>query len=135
MNIRDYIKTTVILVVLTVSCLNSAPAQAINFPAPREEKLLNGLKLLVWNEPKSDKVAVKLRIHNGAAFDPKDKMGVMALLADILFPNEQAKAYFAEELEGSLDVASNYDYIQISATGKADEIQAILETLATAVTN
>jgi predicted Zn-dependent peptidase len=135
MNVIKYFKTTVILVVLTIACLNSAPAQTVNFPQPREEKLLNGLRLLIWNEPKSEKVTVKLRIHSGAAFDPKDKMGVMALLADILFPNEQAKAYFTEDLEGSLDIASNYDYIQITATGKADEIQAILETLATTVTN
>jgi zinc protease len=135
MNIRNYFKTTIILVVLTLACIELTRAQTANFPAPREEKLLNGLKLLIWNEPASPKVTVKLRVHNGAAFDPKDKMGVMALLSDILFPSPEAKAFFTEDLEGSLDVASNYDYIQITATGKPEEIQAILETLATAVTN
>lgn len=135
MNTRNFFKTTVILVILTIICLNSAFAQSANFPEPRQEKLLNGLKLLIWNEPQSEKVTVKLRIHNGAAFDPKDKMGVMALLSDILFPSEEAKAFFSEDLGGSLAVETNYDYIQITATGKADEAQTILETLAVAVTN
>jgi predicted Zn-dependent peptidase len=135
MTTRDFIKTTVVLVILTFSAANLSFAQNRNLPEPRQEKLLNGLKMLIWNEPASDKVTVKLRVHNGAAFDPKDKMGVMALLSDILFPTEEAKAYFKEELGGSLDITTNYDYIQISASGKAEQIQAILETLASVVTN
>jgi predicted Zn-dependent peptidase len=135
MNDMNYFKTTLFLVVLTFGCTIFAFGQNANLPEPRQEKLLNGLKLLIWNEPRAEKVTVKLRIHNGSAFDPKDKMGVMALLADILFPTEQAKEYFSEELEGSLDITSNYDYIQITASGKPSEIQAILETLAQAVTN
>lgn len=104
-------------------------------PAPKQEKLLNGLKLLMWNQPNAEKATVKLRIHSGSAFDPKDKEGVMALLADILFPNEQAKEFFAEDLGGSLEITSNYDYIQINATGSNDQILTILETIALAVSN
>lgn len=121
--------------VFTAFCITQTAAQNAAFPAPREEKLLNGLKVLIWRYPAATKATVKLRIHSGAAFDPKDKMGVMALLADVLFPDEQAKAYFIEDLEGSLDIASNYDYIQISATGKPSELQAMLETISTAVIN
>jgi hypothetical protein len=100
-----------------------APAQ------PYQEKLLNGLKVLVWNTPSSDKVTLKLRIHAGAAFDPKDKMGTMALLADIMFPDEQTFNYFKEDLEGELKVTENYDYIEITATGKAEEFVNILDTI------
>ena len=102
---------------------------------PRQEKLLNGLKILIWHEPKTEKVSLRLRIHSGSAFDPKDKMGVMALLGESLFPDEQTKIFFREDLEGSLDVESNYDYIQINATGNASEFLSMLETLATAVSN
>src|SRR5215210_8241103 len=101
--------------------------------APKQEKLLNGLKLLMWNQPDAEKATVKLRIHSGSAFDPKDKEGVMALLADILFPGEQIKEFFAEDLGGKLEVTSNYDYIQITATGNNDQILTILETIAPAV--
>jgi zinc protease len=131
----NFFKNTVIFAVLSLACAAFAAGQSARLPEPRQEKLLNGMKLLVWNEPRAEKATVKLRIHNGAAFDPKDKMGVMALLADILFPTDDAKSFFSEELEGSLDITANYDYLQITITSRSNEIQAILETLATAATN
>jgi predicted Zn-dependent peptidase len=93
------------------------------------------LKLLIWSDSKSDMATVKIRLHNGAAFDPKDKMGTMALLADILFPTEEARQFFSEELGGSLEISTTYDYLQITATGKTDQLQAMMETLAQAVTD
>jgi zinc protease len=98
-------------------------------PEPYQEKLLNGLKVLVWNDPQAGKVTLKMRIHAGAMFDPKDKMGVMKMLAEIIFPDPQTRSYFEEDLEGKLEVTSNYDYIEISATGKADEFVNILDTI------
>lgn len=112
-----------------------AAAQTASFPAPKQEKLLNGLKVLMWDQPNAGKVSVKLRIHSGSAFDPQDKEGVMALLSDILFPNEQIKEFFAEDIGGSLEVESTYDYIQINATGDKDRVLTILETIASAVSN
>jgi len=109
--------------------------QAQNFPVPRENKLLNGTKLLVWNDPKSDKVTVKLRVHSGSAFDPLGKEGVMQLLSDILFPTQSTREFFTEDLNGSFEIVTNYDYIQINASGDADKFLTILETLAPAVTN
>jgi hypothetical protein len=102
---------------------------------PRQEKLLNGLKALMWNVPKSDKVTVKIRLHSGSAFDPQQKEGVMHLLADNIFPTESAKEFFTEELGGSLEVISNYDYIQITATAKSEHLLEVLQTLANAVAN
>jgi predicted Zn-dependent peptidase len=109
--------------------------QAAKVKTPRQEKLLNGLKTLVWNESGADKVAVKIRIHNGSAFDPQNKEGVMALLAEVLFPNETVKEFFREDLGGSLEIMSNYDYVQINATANPDQFLTMLETVANAVTN
>ncbi len=131
MNYRIYFKSIAFLSIFLFLLSNFAFAQT----APREQKLLNGLKLLVWNEPTADKIALKLRIHNGAAFDQKDKMGTMALLGEILFPTDQARAFFTEDLEGSLDISTTYDYIQITATGKPDEVLAMLQTVSNAVIN
>ncbi len=131
MNYPNYLKRITFFVTLMMFCAVLAVAQT----APREQKLLNGLKLLVWNEPTAEKMTIKLRIHSGAAFDPKDKMGAMALLGEILFATDQAKAFFIEDLEGSLDVTTTYDYIQITATGKPDEALSMIETIASAVTN
>lgn len=101
----------------------------------KQEKLLNGLKLLIWSDEKASSVNLKLRIHKGAAFDLKDKAGMMSLLADILFPDEQARRLFREELGGNLSVQVSYDYIQIEASSKPEDLLTLLEAVATAVSN
>ncbi|HEX8288111.1 MAG TPA: pitrilysin family protein [Pyrinomonadaceae bacterium] len=111
----------------------SVYAQTRNLPNPRQEKLLNGLKVLMWNDPQAEKVSVKIRVHSGSAFDPQGKEGVMQMLADNIFPSESAREFFADDLGGSLEVATNYDYIQINATAKSEEFLTMLETLANAV--
>ncbi|MBA3352592.1 MAG: insulinase family protein, partial [Blastocatellia bacterium] len=100
---------------------------------PREEKLLNGLKLLMWSDPSATDVKVSIRIHSGSAFDPQGKEGVMKLLAENVFPTADSRAYFSEDLGGSLEVISNYDFIQINATAKSSEFVTLLDTLAQAV--
>lgn len=115
-----------------------APAvlpQDMSWRPPRQETLLNGLKVLMWSDTKSDKVSLKLRIHSGSAFDPQGKEGAMKLLADEIFPTQEARDYFAEDLGGSLVVDSNYDYIQINATAKPDQFLAMLDTVANAISN
>jgi len=133
MNTKHFNKVTLLLLILFQSASNSF-AQT-KFPAPREEKLLNGMKLLIWNQPNAEKVSVKLRIHSGSAFDPQNKEGTMALLADALFPNESVKEFFREDLGGSLEITNNFDYIQIDATANSEQFLTMLESLAGAVTN
>lgn len=135
MKLRQFsIKLTVFSLILFISVVSSM-AQKPGSATPRQEKLLNGLKILMWNEPKTDRVSLKIRIHSGSAFDPQQKEGVMRLLADNIFPNGSAKEFFTEELDGSLDVVCNYDYIQINAAGRADRLLDILQTIANAVTS
>ena len=135
MKFNEYFKNfTFFLLILGGTAVFSA-ARAQNFPAPRESKLLNGMKLLVWNDPKAPKTVVKLRIHSGSSFDPLGKEGVMQMLADILFPVETTREFFAEDLNGNFEIISNYDYIQINASGDSDKFLTILETLAPVVTN
>lgn len=135
MNNTKKLKKLTILALFLFQCASVSRAQTTKLPEPRQEKLLNNLKLLVWNAPDAEKITVKLRIHSGSAFDPQSKEGVMALLADALFPNESQREFFAEDLGGSLDITSNFDYIQINATGNSDQFLTIMETLATAVVN
>src|SRR5688572_9575815 len=101
--------------------------------APKQERLLNGMKLLIWNDPAAPNVTVKVRIHSGAAFDPQGKEGAMALLAESFFPGEGTREFYREDLGGSLDVTANYDYIQISASAKPDQFLTMLESVAGAV--
>lgn len=135
MKLNIYFKNSTFFLLILFLSHSFAFAQTQNFPAPREEKLLNGTKLLVWNDPKTEKVFVKLRIHSGSAFDPQGKEGTMQLLSDILFPNESIKEFFTDELDGKLEIITNYDYIQINASGNSDKFLTIMETLAPAMTN
>jgi predicted Zn-dependent peptidase len=123
-----------LLLFLTAAFAVPIFCQNIN-AAPKEEKLLNGLKLLMFDVPAGDKVTFRVRIHAGSAFDPQGKEGLMKLLAANIFPNPEAKEYFAERLGGSLDVQSNYDYIQVNVTAKSDSLVSAMETVANAVIN
>ncbi len=128
----------IVFIAIIVLLLFSLVAPAIfaqAMPAPKKESLLNGLKVLMWNDAKADRVTVKIRIHAGSAFDPQGKEGVMQLLADNIFPNEAAKEFFTEDLGGSLEVVTNYDFIQINASSKPENFLTMLETLSTAVSN
>ncbi len=128
----------IVLIALAVAVLVALVAPAIfsqTLPAPKQEKLLNGLRVLMWSDAKANDVAVKIRVHAGSAFDPQGKEGVMQLLADNIFPNETAREFFTEDLGGSLEIVTNYDYIQINASSKPDQFLTMLETLASAVSN
>jgi predicted Zn-dependent peptidase len=132
MRIKKYFIKFTVLAIFLFQFAAFASAQTTR--APREEKLLNGMKLLVWSDKNAPKTTVSLRIHSGAAFDPAGKEGVMSLLSDILFPNTAQFEYFAEDLGGNLGILSGYDYIQIDASGDNDKILEILEALAQAIT-
>lgn len=113
-----------------------SPVTAQRTSGPRQEKLLNGLKLLMWPDQSADKVTVKVRVHSGTSFDPQNKEGVMALVAESFYPNDEiSREFFKEDLGGSLSVTANYDYIQVSASSKPDEFLTLLESVSSAISN
>lgn len=128
----------IVLIALAVAVLVALVAPAIfsqSLPAPKQEKLLNGLKVLMWSDAKSDKVSVRIRIHAGSAFDPQGKEGVMQIMADNIFPNEASREFFTEDLGGGLEIVTNYDFIQINVSSKPEEFLTMLETVSAAVSN
>ncbi|HTH52196.1 MAG TPA: insulinase family protein, partial [Pyrinomonadaceae bacterium] len=100
---------------------------------PRKESLLNGLKVLVFPDNGSDRVWARIRVHSGSAFDPQGHEGVMKMLSGNIFPNEAAKDYFTDDLGGSLEVRTTYDYIEIDASAKPENLIPMLETLSGAI--
>jgi predicted Zn-dependent peptidase len=113
----------------------ASPLFGQNTATPRQEKLLNGLKVLMWPDPAADRVHIKVRIHSGTSFDPQGKEGAMAILAESFFPTEVSQTFFKEDLGGGLSVTANYDYIQINAWAKPDEFLTLLEAVSTAVSS
>src|ERR1043166_2639612 len=100
---RGLAVSALLLVLLVQPALSQIPKE------PEREQLLNGLRVLVWSQPGSPELLVKLRINSGAAFDLAGKSGQMALLGDLLFPDAATVDFFTDELGGKLNVSVNYD--------------------------
>lgn len=125
--IRGLVVPALFLVLLVQPCLGQTPRE------PEREQLLNGLRLLIWSQPNSPELLVKLRLHSGAAFDLAGKSGQMALLGDLLFPDAATVDYFTDELGGKLDVSVNYDSVTITMVGKASELEQVISVLRNAL--
>ena len=135
MKTKNLLQKSIPIAILLAIFATSAAFSQTPLPSPKQEKLLNGLKILMWSDAKADKVSVKIRIHSGSAFDPQGREGLMQMLADNIFPNEASREFFAEDLGGGLEIVTNYDYIQINASSKPEFFLQMVETLSTAVSN
>ncbi len=132
---RDlFVKIVFVAIILLLLLSLVAPA-IFSQNQPKQEKLLNELKVLMWPDAKAEKVTVRVRIHSGSAFDPQGKEGLMQMLADNLFPNQEIRDFFAEDLGGHLDVRCSYNYIQVEASAKPEFLLQMLETVAGAVSS
>ena len=100
---------------------------------PTREQLLNGLPVLYWQRPGDGNVFLKLRLNSGAAFDLAGKAGTMALLGDAFFPDPATRDYVRDQLGGQLDVATSYDSIEVTISGKASELERMVELLRNAI--
>ena len=67
---RGLAASALLVVLLVQPALSQLPKE------PEREELLNGLRVLVWSQPGSPELLVKLRINSGAAFDLAGKRRV-----------------------------------------------------------
>ena len=121
-------KAFVVALVCLVTGLHTHVAFA-QTSEPHRDQLLNGLRILLWSRPGDQNVLLKLRIHSGAAFDMAGKAGTMALLGDALFPDAATHDYFTEEMGGRLNVDTDYDSINITLQGRANDYDRIVDIL------
>ncbi len=100
---------------------------------PQRTQLLNNLRVVHLQKTGDPEVLIKLRIHSGAAFDLAGKEGTLALLGDILFPDPNVREYFTEEMQGRLNIKTDYDAVTITMLGRASEFERMIEILRTAL--
>jgi len=117
------------LICLLLVTLITARAGAQTYPEPVREQLLNGLTVLFAERPGDPNVLIKLRVESGAAFDLAGKGGTMALLGDVLFPDPVTREYVSEQLGGRLEVSTNHDAIDVTISGRANELERIVDFL------
>jgi predicted Zn-dependent peptidase len=116
---------------LFAGIVSYSPAQSS--PTPSRDVLLNGLPVLYWQRPGDPNLFMKLRLNSGAAFDLTGKAGMMALLSDALFPDPTTREYVVDELGGRLEVTASYDSIDVTISGKASQVERIVELLRNAI--
>ncbi|PYT03994.1 MAG: hypothetical protein DMF65_03050 [Acidobacteria bacterium] len=123
-----------VLTALILLCAGWFAAAGQGNLEPRREQLLNGLRILLLPRPGDQNVLIKLRVHDGSAFDLAGKEGLMATLADAMF-DQQARNYVTDELGGRLEVTTDYDAINVTLVGKASDFDRLLELARNAVMN
>jgi len=111
----------------------AARTDSQSMPEPTREQLLNGLTVLFSQRNAEPNVLMKLRIRSGAAFDLAGKGGTMALLGDVLFPDPTTREYVVEQLGGQLEVVFDYDAIDITISGNANQFERMVEFLRSAL--
>jgi predicted Zn-dependent peptidase len=127
-NLRShpYFYYSLCLLLVTVFSVRSS---AQTYPEPVREHLLTGLTVLFAPRPGDPNVLIKLRVESGAAFDLAGKGGTMALLGDVLFPDPVTREYVSEQLGGRLEVSTNHDAIDVTISGRANELERIVDFL------
>ena len=130
----QFLNKTVVFATLTVLVMTMG-VQGQTSQNPERAQLLNGLTILYGNRPDDPNVLLKLRIKSGAAFDLTGKAGTMSLLADAMFPESTTREYVSEQLGGQLDVSTTYDAIDVTLSGKASELERMIDLLRNAVLN
>lgn len=127
---HSYFYCSICLLLVT---LVSTRAGAQTYAEPAPEHLLNGLTVLFSARPGDPNVLMRLRVHSGAAFDFAGKGGTMSLLADILFPDPTTREYVTEQLGGKLEVSTSYDGLDVTISGRANELERMVELLRNAL--
>lgn len=101
-----------------------------NLPAGvQHQQLLNGLDIFILNQPANPRVVIKLRIHSGASFDLSGKEGTMALVGETFFSDPAVHEYFIEQLNGHLEVKTDFDYLDITMSGRASDFETMIDAL------
>ena len=114
---------------LLLLAMMPSSASAQSYGEPVREQLLNGLTVLFFQRAGDRNVLMKLRVRSGATFDLAGKGGTMALLGDVLFSDPATREYVTEQLGGRLEVTTNYDGIDITISGRASELERIVDLL------
>ena len=121
-----------------VQANHSAQASPFVLPIAKRDSLLNGLQLIVMEEPGSGRVAVQLRVNSGGVFDPAGKAGVAEITANLLFRG--GGGFSAKNVSETIDqfgltvtVTVGWDTSDIIINGPAEHIDAIFDLLSRVV--
>ncbi len=107
---------------------------------PQEFKLTNGLRILLLPDRSTPTVTLSGYIQAGTEFDPENKAGLAAFVADNLLNGTKSKdvltiAKVLGERGASLDFQTYREGVHIEGDSLAEDLPILLEILADVVTN
>ena len=135
---------------LTLACssallfmLSAWPARAVGpyrVPRPESKTLDNGLKVLVFPDPRIPVVAVDLRLPAGVATEPRDQEGVANVTARMLgrgTTSRSAESFGRElvRLGAGLSVEPGREFTTLSCTFLSRDFESGLELIGDAVSH
>jgi zinc protease len=103
-------------------------------PIVKRDSLLNGLQIIILEQPGSGRVSTHLRIGSGAMFDLAGKGGLANVTARMLLRGSSGLApsglaNLAEETGLSVDIAAGWDSTDLKVSGPASELETILDLI------
>ena len=113
----------------------AAPLRPVQFPPFKEVALPNGITLLLVENHEQPTLSVTLSFRAGDAYDPPQKEGVSALVAELLTkgtPTRTAEQIAAtiEGVGGSLAASSGDDFLTVSSDVLSDHAELAFTLLA-----
>ncbi|BDI15354.1 peptidase M16 [Nostoc cf. commune SO-36] len=107
---------------------------------PQEFKFTNGLRILLLPDHSTPTVTLSGHIQAGTEFDPEDKAGLAAFVAENLLSGTKSKddltiAKVLAERGASLDFHANREGVHIEGDSLAEDLPVLLEVLADVVKN
>ena len=115
-----------------------APPRALAIATPTEQRLPNGLRVVLAARPGVRLVTAQLLVLAGSEVDPPQRAGLASLAAGLLTKGTQgrsasAQAREAESLGGSLDSSAGWNQSQVSITVTVGQLDPALGLLGDAV--
>jgi zinc protease len=114
------------------------PPRPLAIAAPTEQRLPNGLRVVLAERPGVRLVTAQLVVLSGSEVDPPRRAGLASMAAGLLTrgtvtrsATQQARE--AESLGGTLDSGAGWNQSQVGITVAVDRIEAALDLLADAV--
>jgi zinc protease len=119
-----------------------APGEPLDVrpPAPIEQRLANGLRIVVAQDRDVPLVTARLNVAAGGAADPAGKPGVASMTAALLTKGTPTRSAtrIAQEIEalgGSLAADATYDASSLDLTVKADQLEPAMAVFADVARN
>jgi zinc protease len=103
-------------------------------PIVKRDSLLNGLQIIILEQPGSGRVSTHLRIGSGAMFDLAGKGGLADVTAKMLLRGSSGLApsglaNLAEETGLNVTITAGWDSTDLKVSGPASELETILDLI------